>query len=64
MHLYNVGQTVFYTSAVDRPGSEGTYKVVSYLPMEGDEHRYRIKRENEPFERVARESQLDRPLEA
>jgi hypothetical protein len=56
--MYTVGQTVFFTSAIDRPGSEGMYTIVSYLPLEGDEHRYRIKRENEPFERVARESQL------
>ena len=56
--LYAVGQTVHYTSAIDRTGSQGDYTVVSYVPYDGDEHRYRIKREQEPFERVAKESQL------
>ena len=30
------------------------------LPLEGDEHQYRIKNTEEAFERVAKESQLDR----
>jgi hypothetical protein len=55
---YAVGQQVHYTSGIDRAGSQGAYTVVSYVPFDGDEHRYRIKREQEPFERVAKESQL------
>jgi hypothetical protein len=38
----------------------GTFKVVKLLPPEGDEHQYRIKSTGEAFERVAKESQLDR----
>jgi hypothetical protein len=34
--------------------------VVKLLPLEGDEHQYRIKSASEAFERVAKESQLDR----
>ena len=57
---YAVGQTVHYASAADRSWSRGIYTITSHLPFEGDEHRYRIKRDNEPFERVASESQLGR----
>ena len=37
-----------------------SFKVVKLLPLEGDEHQYRIKNTGEAFERVAKESQLDR----
>jgi hypothetical protein len=30
------------------------------LPLEGDDQQYRIKSANEPHERVAKESQLER----
>jgi hypothetical protein len=43
-----------------RPGASGSYKIVKLLPSEGDEHQYRIKSPAEAFERVAKESQLDR----
>ena len=56
-----VGQTVRFTSGtVGRPGAGGNYKIVKILPLEGDEHQYRIKSAHEPHERIARESQLDR----
>ena len=42
------------------PGASGSYKIVKLLPSEGDEHQYRIKSPGEAFERVAKESQLDR----
>ena len=45
----------------DQPGEwQRTFKVVKLLPPEGDEHQYRIKSTGEAFERVAKESQLDR----
>lgn len=60
-HKYSVGQTVRfshgnYLSVVGRDD----FKVTRLLPTEGSECEYRIKCAGEPFERVARESQLDR----
>jgi hypothetical protein len=40
--------------------SNGAYQIVKLLPPDGDEHQYRIKSTDEAFERVAKESQLDR----
>jgi hypothetical protein len=38
----------------------GTYQIVKLLPSDGDDYQYRIKSADEAFERVAKESQLDR----
>jgi hypothetical protein len=43
-----------------RPGASGKYKVVRLLPSDGDDYQYRIKSAGEAFERVAKESQLER----
>jgi hypothetical protein len=60
-HKFKVGQTVTYTSgAFDRGGASGVYKVTQLMPVEGDDHQYRIKSASEPHERVVKESQLDR----
>jgi len=60
-HKYSVGQAVRYTAGpFGRFGASGSFKVVKLLPLEGDEHQYRIKSAGEAFERVAKESQLDR----
>lgn len=60
-HKFAIGQTVYYTSGtIGRPGASGTYKVVKLLPSDGDDYQYRIKSAGEAFERVAKESQLDR----
>jgi hypothetical protein len=60
-HKFSVGQTVYYTSGgFGRSGASGVFKIVKLLPPEGDEHQYRIKSAGEPYERVAKESQLDR----
>lgn len=60
-HKYMVGQTVHYTGGTfGRFGASGSYKVVKLLPSEGEDYQYRIKRADEPYERVAKESQLDR----
>ena len=40
--------------------ANGAYQIVKLLPSDGDEHQYRIKSSGEAFERVAKESQLDR----
>jgi hypothetical protein len=59
-HKFSVGQTVHYTGSYGRSGVSGSFRIVKLLPFEGDEYRYRIKRADEAFERVAKESQLDR----
>jgi len=60
-HKYQVGETVYYTSPTfGRTAATGSYIVVKLLPSEGDDYQYRIKSSGEAFERVAKESQLDR----
>jgi hypothetical protein len=60
-HKYAIGQNVRYTAGpFTRAGSNGSFTVVKLLPTEGDENQYRIKSVGEAFERVAKESQLDR----
>ena len=60
-HKYAIGQTVRYIAGpISRVNGSGTFKIVKLLPPEGDEHQYRIKSTGEAFERVAKESQLDR----
>ena len=60
-HKYQVGELVFYTSPTfGRAAATGSYTVVKLLPSEGDDYQYRIKSSGEAFERVAKESQLDR----
>jgi hypothetical protein len=60
-HKYQVGETVYYTSPTfGRSAATGSYTVVKLLPSDGDDYQYRIKSSGEAFERVAKESQLDR----
>lgn len=60
-HKYRVGDTVYYTSpSFGRAAANGSYTVVKLLPSDGDDYQYRIKSSGEAFERVAKESQLDR----
>ncbi len=60
-HKYQIGQTVYFTSRpIGHMAANSTFRIVKLLPSEGDDHQYRIKGTNEAFERVAKESQLDR----
>lgn len=60
-HKYSLGQTVRYIAGpISRVNDSDTFKIVKLLPLDGDEHQYRIKSTGEAFERVAKESQLDR----
>ena len=60
-HKYHVGDVVYYTSpSFGRAAATGSYTVIKQLPSEGDDYQYRIKNTEEAFERVAKESQLDR----
>ena len=60
-HKYQVGEMVYYTSPTfGRAAATGTYTVVKLLPSESDDYQYRIKSSGEAFERVAKESQLEK----
>jgi hypothetical protein len=59
-YKFKVGQSVLYTSGPYGRGGASVYKVTQLLPSEGDDRQYRIKSSNEPHERVAKESQLNR----
>ncbi|HEY5379081.1 MAG TPA: hypothetical protein VIJ78_06030 [Pseudolabrys sp.] len=60
-HRYQIGEIVYYTSPTfGRAAATGTYTVIKLLPPESDDYQYRIKSSVEAFERVAKESQLDR----
>jgi hypothetical protein len=60
-HKFQIGQTVYFTSRpIGHMAANGTYRVMKLLPFEGDDYQYRIKSASEAFERVAKESQLDR----
>jgi hypothetical protein len=60
-HKYQIGEMVYFTSPTfGRAAATGSYTVVKLLPSEGDDYQYRIKSSGEAFERVAKESQLDR----
>jgi hypothetical protein len=60
-HRYQVGEEVYFTSpAFGRASASGNYIVVKLLPSESDDYQYRIKSSGEAFERVAKESQLEK----
>ena len=60
-HKFHIGQTVYFTSRpIGHMAVNDAYQVVKLLPSDGDDYQYRIKSANEAFERVAKESQLDR----
>ena len=57
-HKYQVGETVYEAKNVLI--ASGSYTVVKLLPSESDDYQYRIKSSGEAFERVAKESQLEK----
>ena len=58
-HKFRVGQSVRFTPGKMTPPALGqAYMVVRALPAEHGEYRYRIKSVYEPYERIARESEL------
>ena len=58
-HKFKVGDIVAIRPAISRNVPGGVYEIVKQLPG-SDEPEYRIKSANEPHERVARESELER----
>ncbi len=60
-HKYQVGEAVYFTSpSFGRAAATGSYTVVKLLPSDTDDYQYRIKSSGEAFERVAKESQLEK----
>jgi hypothetical protein len=60
-HKFKVGQTVNYTSRfIATVNAHAIFRITKLLPPEDDEFQYRIRSASEPYERVAKESQLDR----
>lgn len=58
-HKYKVGETVgFSPSRWSMRAPSGNCKVIRLLPHDGGENLYRVKCASEPFERIARESEL------
>jgi hypothetical protein len=60
MHKFKLGQTVFLQPTVlNRLAVPRAYEVTRQLPVEKDgQLEYRIRSSSEPFERVAKESDL------
>ena len=60
-HKFKIGQSVYYTSGPFGAGNAtDTYKITKLLPSEGNDFQYKIKSAAEPYERVVKESQLNR----
>jgi hypothetical protein len=55
---FKIGEIVTMTPAASRNVPGGVYQVIKQLPETGGEPEYRIRSANEPYERVARESEL------
>jgi len=60
-HKFKVGQTVNYVPRlIAAVNADAIFKITQLLPPEGNEFQYRIRSASEPYERVAKESQLNR----
>ena len=58
-HKFEIGDMVAFKGAAKDPmRARGEFEVIRQLPLDG-EPQYRLKGRNEPYERMARESQLD-----
>ena len=58
-HKFKLGELVeFMPDKLQRNALSGSYKITRLLPLEGSDHQYRIKNILEPYERMAKESQL------
>jgi hypothetical protein len=60
-HRFHVGQMVRLGGGFPlRIAVAGDYKVLSQLPSRDGELQYRVKSDREPYERVVKESELER----
>jgi len=61
LHISSICESVMLRPAVSRNVPGGVYEVTKQLPHNGLEFEYRIKSTNEPYERIAGESELIKP---
>jgi hypothetical protein len=62
-HKFKVGQSVNYLSGPHGRGPRGdVFKIMQCLPPQGGDCQYRIRDANEPHDRVAKESELERTM--
>jgi hypothetical protein len=60
-HKFHIGDTVQLTPSIRRKASGGVYEVIKQLPdSSAGEYEYRIRSIKEPYERVVRESELEK----
>jgi hypothetical protein len=60
-HKFKVGQTVSYLSGSRDVGTRrNVFKIMQCLPPQGGAYQYRIRGADEPHDRVAKESELER----
>jgi hypothetical protein len=57
-HKFRIGQRVEFDPARSRNAPGGSYEIKKRLPESRGEFEYRIKRVDEPHERLVRESEL------
>jgi hypothetical protein len=60
LHKFKVGQTVGLVPSL-RSRAKGAYQIVSLRPSEDGTKQYRVKSEDEAYERVVEESDLVSP---
>jgi hypothetical protein len=62
-HKFKVGQTVSYLSGFRGGGPRSdVFKIMQCLPPQGGDYQYRIRGANEPHDRMAKESELERTI--
>ena len=62
-HKFRVGQSVNYLTAPHGRGPRSdVFKIMQCLPSQGGDYQYRIRGANEPHDRVAKESKLERSM--
>ena len=59
-HKFKAGQMVAYLSGSSGRAPRHVFKIMQCLPPQGGDYQYRIKSANEPHDRVAKESELER----
>lgn len=61
-HKFKVGEAVVYSpSRWSMRTRSGSCQIIRLLPADSGENLYRVKCPSEPFERMARESELAQP---
>jgi len=57
---FRSGQSVRLCRSLHRSGAPSEFKIVRVLPENNGEREYRVKSISEPYERVVKESELER----